>query len=187
MVCTRIQRRLDRALRHLPLHLLHNQRRRRALSSVVILAAVTAAYAAIDNAWNRLHPEPYHTSILSGSAWLQELLNGHRDRMKDNLAVRPTVFRRLEEELVVLGGLQSRRYVDVSEQLAIFLYQAVTNNSIRKTAERFQRSNETISRQVSSSCGRGGQALTTSQIIPRCSQRHCFPTLPYQVHVAPEG
>lgn len=66
--------------------------------------------------------------------------------MKDNLALRPTTFRRLEKELIVRGGLRHRRHVNTTEQLAIFLYQIVTNNSIRTTGERFQRSNETISR-----------------------------------------
>ncbi|KAI0310556.1 hypothetical protein OF83DRAFT_1033863, partial [Amylostereum chailletii] len=52
------------------------------------------------------NPEPYHTSILSGHAWVQELLDGHRNRMKDALHIRPPVFRRLEKDLVVLGGLK---------------------------------------------------------------------------------
>lgn len=143
MVRTRALATLERRI---PPHLAHNNQRRRAIAAAVLLAAVAAVYAAVDVCWNRLHPEPYHTSILSGSAWLQELLDGHRDRMKDSLGVRPLVFRCLELQLINLGGLRPRRYVDTSEQLAIFLYQIVTNNSIRKTAERFQRSNETISR-----------------------------------------
>ncbi|KAL1697830.1 hypothetical protein EV121DRAFT_219045 [Schizophyllum commune] len=92
-----------------------------------------------------MFPEDYHTSALSGRAWVQELLDGHRDRMHDSLVVRPYAFRKLESELVRLGGLRRSRWVDVTEKVAIFLYQAATNNSIRKVAERFQRSNETIS------------------------------------------
>ena len=68
--------------------------------------------------------------------------------MRDSLGTRPSVFLSLESELIRLGGLQPSRWVDTTEKLAIFLYQAATNNSVRKVAERFQRSNETISRCV---------------------------------------
>lgn len=119
--------------------------RRHAIIATTI-ATVAATVAVIDASWNRLNPEPYHTSALSGRAWVQELLNGHRDRMKDNLALRPIVFQRLEKELIIRGGLRHRQHVDTTEQLAIFLFQIVTNNSICTTGERFQRSNETISR-----------------------------------------
>ena len=58
----------------------------------------------------------------------------------------PAVFSKLKQELVLKGGLSPSRWVDTSEMLAIFLYQVVTNSAIRKAAERFQRSNETISK-----------------------------------------
>jgi hypothetical protein len=32
-----------------------------------------------------LDKEPYHTSMLSGFAWVQELLNGHPERIKNEL------------------------------------------------------------------------------------------------------
>ncbi|KAE9388050.1 hypothetical protein BT96DRAFT_737037, partial [Gymnopus androsaceus JB14] len=51
------------------------------------------------------NPEPYHTSLLSGSGWIEELLNGHQDRMKDNLATRPPLFCCLECNLIQKGGL----------------------------------------------------------------------------------
>ncbi|THU80215.1 hypothetical protein K435DRAFT_564064, partial [Dendrothele bispora CBS 962.96] len=51
------------------------------------------------------NPEPYHTSRLSGREWVEELQLGHRDRMRDSLAFRPTIFRKLEKELVERGGL----------------------------------------------------------------------------------
>ena len=126
----------------------HAERRRRGLTAAVIVITVGSALAAIEETWNRLNPEPYHTSALSGRQWVQELLDGHRDRMKDSLGTPVSVFRRLEKELVRLGGLRSRRYVDTTEQLAIFLYQAVTNSSVRQAGERFQRSYEVISRYV---------------------------------------
>lgn len=36
-------------------------------------------------------PLPYHTSALSGIAWVHELLNGHPDRIKNELGVRKHV------------------------------------------------------------------------------------------------
>ncbi|KAI5898160.1 uncharacterized protein SCHCODRAFT_02473277, partial [Schizophyllum commune H4-8] len=51
-------------------------------------------------------PEPYHTSVLTGRLWIQELLHGHRNRMSDNIGTRPFVFRALERELIRRGGLR---------------------------------------------------------------------------------
>ena len=129
-----------------PIHRAHAELHQRVIATVTAIVTVATALAAIEETWNRLNPEPYHTSVLSGHQWVQELLEGHRDRMKNSLGTSAGVFRRLEQELVHLGGLAPRRYIDTTEQLAIFLYQAVTNCSVRQAGERFQRSNETISR-----------------------------------------
>ena len=61
-------------------------RRHRAIIATTI-AIVTATIAVIDASWNCLNPEPYHMSALSGHAWVQELLDGYRNHMKDNLAL----------------------------------------------------------------------------------------------------
>ncbi|KAJ3832346.1 hypothetical protein F5878DRAFT_570768, partial [Lentinula raphanica] len=66
--------------------------------------------------------------------------------MKNNLSTCPYLFRRLELDLIKKGRLCASQWVTTREQLAIFLHQAVTNNSIQIIAERFQRSNETISK-----------------------------------------
>ena len=60
----------------------------------------------MEEEWRRFEPEPYHTSSLTGKASLQELPNGHRNRMKDSLGVRPYVFQGLEQELISKRGLQ---------------------------------------------------------------------------------
>ena len=39
--------------------------------------------------------QPYHTSILSGEAWVQELLHGHLRRICTELGVEEPVFREL--------------------------------------------------------------------------------------------
>ena len=41
-------------------------RRRRAIAVTTIVVILAAAAAAMESAWNRYHPEPYHTSILTG-------------------------------------------------------------------------------------------------------------------------
>jgi len=89
--------------------------------------------------------EPYHTSILTGQGWVMELLEGHPERIRCELGVRRHVFVALIEELQSLGYNRSK-YVSLEEQLAIFLYTSVTGLTIRHVGERFQRSNETISR-----------------------------------------
>jgi hypothetical protein len=89
--------------------------------------------------------EPYHTSILSGYAWVQELLHGHPERIRTELGVHKEVFHALIEELRSMGHGDSRN-VSLQEQLAIFLCMSVTSLTIRHTGERFQRANGTISK-----------------------------------------
>ncbi|THV04200.1 hypothetical protein K435DRAFT_577361, partial [Dendrothele bispora CBS 962.96] len=43
-------------------------------------------------------------------------------------------------------GLEDSRGITLEEKVAIFLYASVTGLNIRHTGERFQRSNETISK-----------------------------------------
>ena len=88
--------------------------------------------------------EPYHTSALSGKAWLLELLCGHPKQIHTELGVSLEVFSNLVQELSDIG-YQNSRNVSLEEQLAIFLYMCVTGLTIRHVGERFQRSNETIS------------------------------------------
>jgi len=91
--------------------------------------------------------EPYHTSILSGYAWVQELLHGHPERIRTELGVHKEVFHALVEELRSMGHGDTRN-VTLEEQLAIFLYMSVTGLSIRHAGERFQHANGTISKWV---------------------------------------
>ncbi|KAJ3818468.1 hypothetical protein EV361DRAFT_773274, partial [Lentinula raphanica] len=52
------------------------------------------------------NPEPYHTSTLTGEAWVEELRKGHTERMKNNLGVARHVFKKLESELRKEGNLK---------------------------------------------------------------------------------
>ncbi|KAF8219973.1 hypothetical protein L208DRAFT_1336452 [Tricholoma matsutake] len=46
------------------------------------------------------YPEPYHTSVLLGEAWVNEMIDGHSDRLMDNTSLRKHGFRKLKKELV---------------------------------------------------------------------------------------
>src|SRR6266446_6567986 len=73
--------------------------------------------------------EPYHTSILSGYAWLQELLHGHPEHICTELGILKEVFHALIRELQSMGHGDTR-YVTLEEQLAIFPYTSITGLSI---------------------------------------------------------
>ena len=60
--------------------------------------------------------------------------------------MRVHVFLAFVHELRVVCGVQDSKYVKLDEQVAIFLYMLVTGISIRHVGERFQCSNETISK-----------------------------------------
>ena len=90
-------------------------------------------------------PEPYHTSILSGQMWVDELLNGHPDHIRCELGLQKGTFHELLHTLRCFGAADSK-YVSLEEQLAIFLYMSVTGLTTRHTGERFQHLNDTISK-----------------------------------------
>lgn len=90
-------------------------------------------------------PTPYHTSALTGEAWVLELMTGHLNHIHCKLGVSLFVFQALVAHLQEIG-FQRSKYVSLEEQVAIFLYMAVTGMTTRHVGERFQRSNETISK-----------------------------------------
>lgn len=89
--------------------------------------------------------QPYHTSILTGQGWVDELVHGHPLRIRTELGVSLKVFQALISKLREIGHGASK-HVKLEEQLAIFLYACVTGLPVRHLGERFQRSNETISK-----------------------------------------
>jgi hypothetical protein len=88
---------------------------------------------------------PYHTSALSGDEWVDELMTGHPERIRCELGVHLHVFKRLLSVLRKMGYGDSK-HITLREQLAIFLYTCVTGLTIRHVGERFQHSNDTISK-----------------------------------------
>ena len=112
---------------------------------VIFLSIILTATAAVVQPLESRDPEPYHTSILTGEGWVMELLGGHPDRIRCELGMSLEVYSDLISDLRAMGYGNSK-HVSLEEQLAIFLYAAVTGLTVRHLGERFQRSNETISR-----------------------------------------
>ena len=111
-------------------------------TGIFVHALVAGAIAFATPLFNKT---PYHTSILTGEGWILELLNGHPKWIHTELGVRRYVFCRLVSALQD-AGIHRSKSVSLEEKLAIFLYASVTGLSIRHLDERFQRSNETISK-----------------------------------------
>jgi hypothetical protein len=125
-----------------------SEEKRRALITIsaylITVASTAAAIYAAPHYWK----QDYHTSALTGAAWVQELIYGHPDRIRTELGLRLHVFLALVFTLRTKCGLVDSKYIKLEEQVAIFLYMSVTGLSIRHVGERFQRSNETISKYI---------------------------------------
>jgi hypothetical protein len=94
-----------------------------------------------------LFKQPYHTCPFRGIDWVNDLLhpNSHPERIYKALGVHYHVFMQLLNVLLHLGYSDSK-HVTLEEQLAIFLHGCVKGIPIVDLGERFQRSNETISK-----------------------------------------
>ena len=87
--------------------------------------------------------QPYHTSALSGHAWVRELLYGHPDQIYHELGMRLHVFIAFVAELRQ-AGMKDSHNITLEEKAAIFLYMSVTGLHSRHVAEQFQHSHTTI-------------------------------------------
>jgi hypothetical protein len=115
-----------------------------AVISMLQAAALAVSLYASQWYWK----QPYHNSSLTGASWVEELVYGHPERIRNCLRMHVHVFLALVSELQ-LCGLKDSRYISLKEKTAIFLYTCVTGLSIRHVGERFQRSNDTVSKFVS--------------------------------------
>jgi hypothetical protein len=97
----------------------------------------------LQNQWS--HLIPYHTSLLSGEGWIQELMSGHPDCIRTELGMHAYVFQNLVTVLRTCGLVPSG-HLSYEEQLTIFLYTSVTGLTVRHVGECFQCSNDTISK-----------------------------------------
>ena len=129
-------------LRNRRIQLKRLQKKACLLAVIASCAAVVATYDTL------LKKDRVHTSILSGSAWVNELLKGHHSRIYSTLRVQKHVFKKLVETLRLDGNANDSKRVKLEEQVAIFLYISATGLPIRQAAERFQRSYDTIHRFV---------------------------------------
>jgi hypothetical protein len=115
--------------------------------AVLLAATVATATTLLHYAEMRASIQPYHTSILTGEKWLGELVSStNLHRFYEQLGMALPVFTTLVTELEDLRLIGESKFMTTHEQVAIFLYTAVTNCSNRKVGERFQRSGDTISR-----------------------------------------
>ena len=117
----------------------HHQQVRKMMSMVAFTMAnivVTTALNYTDPLYNML---PYHTSALSGADWVQELISGHPECIRNELGVHKHVFHALMEEM---------QHVYLEEQLTIFLYTCVTGLSLWHVCECFQHLGDTVSEYV---------------------------------------
>ena len=122
--------------------LLQQQRLRFMRHCITILYLIIAGLLA---ARRQALPQPFHTSILTREAWVAELLLGHPNRIFFSLGVHRDTFIELIS-VMHQHELTDSRHVSLEEQLAIFLHASITGLATRHLAERFQRSNETITR-----------------------------------------
>ncbi|PPQ93148.1 hypothetical protein CVT25_003592 [Psilocybe cyanescens] len=130
----------------MPLDKEESQRRQNVLVATTYfmhLVGIAAVLYHKPNYWKK----PYHTSALLGKAWVNELIHGHPDHIFCELGMCLHVFTAFCGTLSMLCNFTtSRNGVTVEEQAAIFLYSCVTRLSIRHVGERFQHSDETISK-----------------------------------------
>jgi hypothetical protein len=111
----------------------------------ILINLVFPTIEQIFHAMQRSDRQPYHTSILSGEAWVKELLCGHPKQIRNELGMHKHVFQELIFTLRHLGHRDSK-YITLEEQVAIFLYTYVTGLTSGHVGERFQHTSETISK-----------------------------------------
>ena len=113
-----------------------------------MLAATLGAQTAVEYAATYLIKEPMYDSILTGAAWVRELLNGHGRWFYEALGMTKPVFLQLCHELREHCGLRDSKYLGLMEKVAIFLRICRTGDSHREIRERFQHAPGTISMYV---------------------------------------
>ncbi|XP_039126985.1 uncharacterized protein LOC120263162 [Dioscorea cayenensis subsp. rotundata] len=91
----------------------------------------------------------HHPSILTGAAYVQEILEGHEERCKREFRMEPYIFQALVDHLREKSLLCNSKRTIVKEQLPMFMYTLAHNASNRDVQERFQYSAETVSRYFS--------------------------------------
>jgi hypothetical protein len=113
---------------------------------LIAFIAATVAAVITSHLAPSLFPTPMNTSVLTGMAWLRELLTGHPVCFYDALAMPKHVFRKLVHELESCAGLKHSKHISVEEQVAILLHLCKTGGTICDLCECFQHSPDTLSK-----------------------------------------
>ncbi|KAK4704957.1 hypothetical protein P7C70_g1243, partial [Phenoliferia sp. Uapishka_3] len=90
-------------------------------------------------------PSKIYTSSLTGEMRIQELMNGHPERIKSALGSSKETFAQLMDQL----PFRPRKRISREEQLGIFLYVRRQRSATRDyddAAERFQRDSKIVAR-----------------------------------------
>ena len=113
------------------------RRKHRKLSIIPGLVIQGTASLILPFLFGRNPPIPMHTSLLSGAAYVQELLDAENKlRIQRVLGMKLEVFEFLCLELKSKGGLADSKFVSVKEQVAMFLFTLVHSSSNREVQER---------------------------------------------------
>lgn len=94
-----------------------------------------------DNSTNRIR-----TSILTGRAYMQELLEGAEIQFREICRMNKYIFSLLCNEIKDLHQLKESTRVDTEEMVMMCIYILAKGASNRSAQDRFQHSGETISR-----------------------------------------
>jgi hypothetical protein len=124
------------------------QGQRQQLDRQELQEVTLAILRAVDIIVHILHDilvDHYTTSALSEADWVDELLIGHPQRIRNVLGLNRGTFTILRRSLQLLE-IDSSRHVSIDEQLSIFLYTVVTGMGCVHVGERFQRSPGTITK-----------------------------------------
>jgi len=111
---------------------------------LMTVASAAAAIYVSPHYWK----QDYHTSALTGAAWVQEIIYGHPDHICTEPGLHLHVFLALVFTLQTKCGLKDSKYIKLRNRLQFFLHMSVTGLSIWHVGEQFQRSNETISKYI---------------------------------------
>jgi hypothetical protein len=85
------------------------------LLSLLLNSVIPTILQYIQQYYNK---QPYHTSILRGHDWVQELLLGHPQRIRTELGMHKHVFLALIDQLHTMGHTHSK-FITLEEQLVI--------------------------------------------------------------------
>jgi len=93
-----------------------------------------------------VHKEPCMVSYNTGMRWLNEVVQGHHQRCVNMFRMDATTLQTLCYDLETQYGLKPSRRTSVIEKVAMFLYTIALGATNRQVQERFQHSDETVSR-----------------------------------------